>query len=350
MMEPGMERELDYTERLFKKMPGWAVTATLFIGRMLIRAGRAGKKLWNKRKENQQRAFLTQLCEGKNGSEIEKIIKADPKLAKLIEPKKRGLIGRIIDKVRGITPEARQNKWKDKLLQQPLHKFDKNLLKPLMNENEVIRDKVLSENRFLGSIDPNARKVYQATLKDTTNQRAFVTQLCAGNPAVVEALKNQNSPLLKLNGPKKRGWVGRMIDKARGITPEARQRELLQRPLKTFNKLALEDLITRDTTKVIEDRVNSHIKFKSSIDPVSRVEYKNHLIDAKIQAQNAKKGVNALDVGNTMSRKGELSKLTDLTKHAIPKAARLTAENQRTIGGNTLTKGLQGQLLQAPVR
>lgn len=44
------------------------------------------------------------------------------------------------------------------------------------------------------------------------------------------------------------------------------------------------------------------------------------------------------------------SKLTDLTKHAIPKAARLTAENQRTIGGNTLTKGLQGQLLQAPVR
>ncbi|EOB2432677.1 hypothetical protein ACIL4J_002909, partial [Enterococcus hirae] len=154
---------------LFKKMPRWAVTATLFIGRTLIRVGRAGKKLWNKRKENQQRAFLTQLCEGKNGSEIEKIIKADPKLAKLIEPKKRGLIGRIIDKVKGITPEARQNKWKDKLLQQPLHKFDKNLLKPLMNENEVIRDKVLSENRFLGSIDPNARKVYQATLKDTTN-------------------------------------------------------------------------------------------------------------------------------------------------------------------------------------
>lgn len=72
--------------------------------------------------------------------------------------------------------------------------------------------------------------------------------------------------------------------------------------------------------------------------------------DEKIQAQNAKKRVNALDVGNTMSRKGELSKLTDLTKHAIPKAARLTAENQRTIGGNTLTKGLQGQLLQAPVR
>ena len=250
MMEPGTERELDYTERLFKKMPGWAVTATLFIGRMLIRVGRAGKKLWNKRKENQQRAFLTQLCEGKNGSEIEKIIKADPKLAKLIEPKKRGLIGRIIDKVRGITPEARQNKWKDKLLQQPLHKFDKNLLKPLMNENEVIRDKVLSENRFLGSIDPNARKVYQATLKDTTNQRAFVTQLCAGNPAVVEALKNQNSPLLKLNGPKKRGWVGRMIDKARGITPEARQRELLQRPLKTFNKLALEDLITREVEEM----------------------------------------------------------------------------------------------------
>ena len=102
------------------------------------------------------------------------------------------MIGRIIDKVRGITPEARQNKWKDKLLQQPLHKFDKNLLKPLMNENEVIRDKVLSENRFLGSIDPNARKVYQATLKDTTNQRAFVTQLCAGNPAVVEALKNDH--------------------------------------------------------------------------------------------------------------------------------------------------------------
>ncbi|EOF55794.1 hypothetical protein SE1_02409 [Enterococcus hirae EnGen0127] len=350
MMEPGTERELDYTERLFKKMPGWAVTATLFIGRTLIRVGRAGKKLWNKRKENQQRAFLTQLCEGKNGSEIEKIIKADPKLAKLIEPKKRGLIGRIIDKVRGITPEARQNKWKDKLLQQPLHKFDKNLLKPLMNENEVIRDKVLSENRFLGSIDPNARKVYQATLKDTTNQRAFVTQLCAGNPAVVEALKNQNSPLLKLNGPKKRGWVGRMIDKARGITPEARQRELLQQPLKKFNKLALEDLITRDDNKVIEDRVNSHIKFKGSIDPVARVEYKTNLIDAKIQAQNAKKRVNALDVGNTMSRKGELSKLTDLTKHAIPKAARLTAENQRTIGGNTLTKGLQGQLLQAPVR
>ena len=349
MMEPGTERELDYTERLFKKMPGWAVTATLFIGRMLIRAGRAGKKLWNKRKENQQRAFLTQLCEGKNGSEIEKIIKADPKLAKLIEPKKRGLIGRIIDKVRGITPEARQNKWKDKLLQQPLHKFDKKILNQLM-ENKVIYDKVLSENRFLGSIDPNARKVYQATLKDTTNQRAFVTQLCAGNPAVVKALEKQNSPLLKLNGPKKRGWLGRMIDKVRGITPEARQRELLQRPLKTFNKLALEDLITRDTTKVIEDRVNSHIKFKSSIDPVSRVEYKNHLIDAKIQAQNAKKGVNALDVGNTMSRKGELSKLTDLTKHAIPKAARLTAENQRTIGGNTLTKGLQGQLLQAPVR
>ena len=330
-------------------MPGWAVTATLFIGRTLIRVGRAGKKLWNKRKENQQRAFLTQLCEGKNGSEIEKIIKADPKLAKLIEPKKRGLIGRIIDKVRGITPEARQNKWKDKLLQQPLHKFDKKILNQLM-ENKVIYDKVLSENRFLGSIDPNARKVYQATLKDTTNQRAFVTQLCAGNPAVVEALKNQNSPLLKLNGPKKRGWVGRMIDKARGITPEARQRELLQRPLKTFNKLALEDLITRDTTKVIEDRVNSHIKFKSSIDPVARVEYKTNLIDAKIQAQNAKKRVNALDVGNTMSRKGELSKLTDLTKHAIPKAARLTAENQRTIGGNTLTKGLQGQLLQAPVR
>ena len=50
MMEPGTERELDYTERLFKKMPGWAVTATLFIGRMLIRVGRAGKKLWNKRK------------------------------------------------------------------------------------------------------------------------------------------------------------------------------------------------------------------------------------------------------------------------------------------------------------
>lgn len=348
-MDPGTERELDYTERLFKKMPGWAVTATLFIGRTLIRVGRAGKKLWNKRKENQQRAFLTQLCEGKNGSEIEKIIKADPKLAKLIEPKKRGLIGRIIDKVRGITPEARQNKWKDKLLQQPLHKFDKKILNQLM-ENKVIYDKVLSENRFLGSIDPNARKVYQATLKDTTNQRAFVTQLCAGNPAVVEALKNQNSPLLKLNGPKKRGWVGRMIDKARGITPEARQRELLQRPLKTFNKLALEYLITRDTTKVIEDRVNSHIKFKSSIDPVARVEYKTNLIDAKIQAQNAKKRVNALDVGNTMSRKGELSKLTDLTKHAIPKAARLTAENQRTIGGNTLTKGLQGQLLQAPVR
>lgn len=348
-MDPGTERELDYTERLFKKMPGWAVTATLFIGRTLIRVGRAGKKLWNKRKENQQRAFLTQLCEGKNGSEIEKIIKADPKLAKLIEPKKRGLIGRIIDKVRGITLEARQNKWKDKLLQQPLHKFDKKILNQLM-ENKVIYDKVLSENRFLGSIDPNARKVYQATLKDTTNQRAFVTQLCAGNPAVVEALKNQNSPLLKLNGPKKRGWVGRMIDKARGITPEARQRELLQRPLKTFNKLALEDLITRDTTKVIEDRVNSHIKFKSSIDPVARVEYKTNLIDAKIQAQNAKKRVNALDVGNTMSRKGELSKLTDLTKHAIPKAARLTAENQRTIGGNTLTKGLQGQLLQAPVR
>ena len=179
MMDPGTERELDYTERLFKKMPGWAVTATLFIGRTLIRVGRAGKKLWNKRKENQQRAFLTQLCEGKNGSEIEKIIKADPKLAKLIEPKKRGLIGRIIDKVRGITPEARQNKWKDKLLQQPLHKFDKKILNQLM-ENKVIYDKVLSENRFLGSIDPNARKVYQATLKDTTNQRAFVTQLCAG--------------------------------------------------------------------------------------------------------------------------------------------------------------------------
>lgn len=235
MMEPGTERELDYTERLFKKMPGWAVTATLFIGRMLIRVGRAGKKLWNKRKENQQRAFLTQLCEGKNGSEIEKIIKADPKLAKLIEPKKRGLIGRIIDKVRGITPEARQ-------------------------------------------------------------------------------------------------------------------RELLQQPLKKFNKLALKDLITRDDTKVIEDRVNSHIKFKSSIDPVARAEYKTHLIDAKIQAQNAKKGVSALDVGNTMSRKGELSKLTDLTKHAIPQAKRLTAQNQRIIGGNTLTKGLQGQLLQAPVR
>jgi len=345
-MEPGTERELDYTERLFKKMPGWAVTATLFIGRTLIRVGRAGKKLWNKRKENQQRAFLTQLCEGKNGSEIEKIIKADPKLAKLIEPEKRGLIGRTIDKWRGITPEDRKNK----LLQQPLHKFDKNLLKPLMNDHEVIRDKVLSENRFLGSIDPNARKVYQATLKDTTNQRAFVTQLCAGNPEVVKALEKQNSPLLKLNGPKKRGWLGRIIDKVRGITPEARQRELLQRPLKTFNKLALEDLITRDDTKVIEDRVNSHIKFKSSIDPVARVKYKTNLIDAKIQAQNAKKRVNALDVGNTMSRKGELSKLTDLTKHAIPKAARLTAENQRTIGGNTLTKGLQGQLLQAPVR
>lgn len=346
MMEPGTERELDYTERLFKKMPGWAVTATLFIGRTLIRVGRAGKKLWNKRKENQQRAFLTQLCEGKNGSEIEKIIKADPKLAKLIEPEKRGLIGRTIDKWRGITPEDRKNK----LLQQPLHKFDKNLLKPLMNDHEVIRDKVLSENRFLGSIDPNARKVYQATLKDTTNQRAFVTQLCAGNPEVVKALEKQNSPLLKLNGPKKRDWLGRIIDKVRGITPEARQRELLQRPLKTFNKLALEDLITRDDTKVIEDRVNSHIKFKSSIDPVARVKYKTNLIDAKIQAQNAKKRVNALDVGNTMSRKGELSKLTDLTKHAIPKAARLTAENQRTIGGNTLTKGLQGQLLQAPVR
>lgn len=70
----------------------------------------------------------------------------------------------------------------------------------------------------------------------------------------------------------------------------------------------------------------------------------------KIQAQNAKKGVSALDVGNTMSRKGELSKLTDLTKHAIPQAKRLTAQNQRIIGGNTLTKGLQGQLLQAPVR
>lgn len=346
MMEPGTERELDYTERLFKKMPGWAVTATLFIGRTLIRVGRAGKKLWNKRKENQQRAFLTQLCEGKNGSEIEKIIKADPKLAKLIEPEKRGLIGRTIDKWRGITPEDRKNK----LLQQPLHKFDKNLLKPLMNDHEVIRDKVLSENRFLGSIDPNARKVYQATLKDTTNQRAFVTQLCAGNPEVVKALEKQNSPLLKLNGPKKRGWLGRIIDKVRGITPEARQRELLQQPLKKFNKLALEDLITRDDTKVIEDRVNSHIKFKSSIDPVARVKYKTNLIDAKIQAQNAKKRVNALDVGNTMSRKGELSKLTDLTKHAIPKAARLTAENQRTIGGNTLTKGLQGQLLQAPVR
>ncbi|ENZ5599721.1 hypothetical protein ACGWY2_002061 [Enterococcus hirae] len=346
MMEPGTERELDYTERLFKKMPGWAVTATLFIGRTLIRVGRAGKKLWNKRKENQQRAFLTQLCEGKNGSEIEKIIKADPKLAKLIEPEKRGLIGRTIDKWRGITPEDRKNK----LLQQPLHKFDKNLLKPLMNDHEVIRDKVLSENRFLGSIDPNARKVYQATLKDTTNQRAFVTQLCAGNPEVVKALEKQNSPLLKLNGPKKRGWLGRIIDKVRGITPEARQRELLQRPLKTFNKLALEDLITRDTTKVIEDRVNSHIKFKSSIDPVARVEYKTNLIDAKIQAQNAKKRVNALDVGNTMSRKGELSTFANLTKHAIPKAARLTAENQRTIGGNTLTKGLQGQLLQAPVR
>ena len=256
------------------------------------------------------------------------------------------MIGRTIDKWRGITPEDRKNK----LLQQPLHKFDKNLLKPLMNDHEVIRDKVLSENRFLGSIDPNARKVYQATLKDTTNQRAFVTQLCAGNPEVVKALEKQNSPLLKLNGPKKRGWLGRIIDKVRGITPEARQRELLQRPLKTFNKLALEDLITRDDTKVIEDRVNSHIKFKSSIDPVARVEYKTNLIDAKIQAQNAKKRVNALDVGNTMSRKGELSKLTDLTKHAIPKAARLTAENQRTIGGNTLTKGLQGQLLQAPVR
>ena len=348
-MEPGTERELDYTERLFKKMPGWAVTATLFIGRTLIRVGRAGKKLWNKRKENQQRAFLTQLCEGKNGSEIEKIIKADPKLAKLIEPKKRGLIGRIIDKVRGITPEARQNKWKDKLLQQPLHKFDKKILNQLM-ENKVIYDKVLSENKFLGSIDPTARKIYKATIKDTPDQRAFVTQLCEGNPEVVKALEKQNSPLLKLNGPKKRGWLGRMIDKVRGITPEARQRELLQRPLKTFNKLALEDLITRDTTKVIEDRVNSHIKFKSSIDPVSRVEYKTNLIDAKIQAQNAKKRVNALDVGNTMSRKGELSKLTDLTKHAIPKAARLTAENQRTIGGNTLTKGLQGQLLQAPVR
>lgn len=204
MMEPGTERELDYTERLFKKMPGWAVTATLFIGRTLIRVGRAGKKLWNKRKENQQRAFLTQLCEGKNGSEIEKIIKADPKLAKLIEPEKRGLIGRTIDKWRGITPEDRKNK----LLQQPLHKFDKNLLKPLMNDHEVIRDKVLSENRFLGSIDPNARKVYQATLKDTTNQRAFVTQLCAGNPEVVKALEKQNSPLLKLNGPKKEAGLG----------------------------------------------------------------------------------------------------------------------------------------------
>ncbi|ENZ5627051.1 hypothetical protein ACGWZA_001768 [Enterococcus hirae] len=346
MMEPGTERELDYTERLFKKMPGWAVTATLFIGRTLIRVGRAGKKLWNKRKENQQRAFLTQLCEGKNGSEIEKIIKADPKLAKLIEPEKRGLIGRTIDKWRGITPEDRKNK----LLQQPLHKFDKNLLKPLMNDHEVIRDKVLSENRFLGSIDPNARKVYQATLKDTTNQRAFVTQLCAGNPEVVKALEKQNSPLLKLNGPKKRGWLGRIIDKVRGITPEARQRELLQRPLKTFNKLALEDLMAKDDTKAIENQVNSHIKFKSSIDPVARVKYKTNLIDAKIQAQNAKKRVNALDVGNTMSRKGELSTFADVTKRAIPKAARLTAENQRINGGNTLTKGLQGQLLQAPVR
>lgn len=105
-----------------------------------------------------------------------------------------------------------------------------------------------------------------------------------------------------------------------------------------------------NTIQVIEDRVNSHIKFKSSIDPVARAEYKTHLIDAKIQAQNAKKGVSALDVGNTMSRKGELSKLTDLTKHAIPQAKRLTAQNQRIIGGNTLTKGLQGQLLQAPVR
>lgn len=102
--------------------------------------------------------------------------------------------------------------------------------------------------------------------------------------------------------------------------------------------------------EVIRDKVLSENRFLGSIDPAARVEYKTNLIDAKIQAQNAKKRVNALDVGNTMSRKGELSKLTDLTKHAIPKAARLTAENQRTIGGNTLTKGLQGQLLQAPVR
>ncbi|ENZ5657609.1 hypothetical protein ACGWYO_001996 [Enterococcus hirae] len=344
MMDPGTERELDYTERLFKKMPGWAVTATLFIGRTLIRIGRAGKNLWNKRKENRRRAFLNRLSAGENGEKIKEIIKADPelvKLDKLTEPKKRGLIGRTIDKWRGITPDDR--------LQQPLNKIDKKVLDRLM-KHDVIRDTVNKDLNLRGSFDRDANKAYKSLLKDTPNQRAFVTQLCEGSPEVVKVLEKQNSPLLKLNGPKKRGWVGRMIDKVRGITPEARQRELLQQPLKKFNKLALENLITRDDTKVIEDRVNSHIKFKSSIDPVSRVEYKTNLIDAKIQAQNAKKRVNALDVGNTMSRKGELSKLTDLTKHAIPKAARLTAENQRIIGGNTLTKGLQGQLLQAPVR
>lgn len=348
-MEPGTERELDYTERLFKKMPGWAVTVGRFLWKGIKRGYKAGANFLVNRKEKRQRAYLTQLCEGKNGSEIEKIIKADPELAKIIEPKKRGLIGRTIDKWRGISPEVRQKKWKDKLLQQPLHKFDKKILNQLM-ENKVICDKVLSENKFLGSIDPTARKIYKATIKDTPDQRAFVTQLCEGNPEVVKALEKQNSPLLKLNGPKKRGWVGRMIDKVRGITPEARQRELLQRPLKTFNKLALEDLMAKDDTKAIENQVNSHIKFKSSIDPVARVKYKTNLIDAKIQAQNAKKRVNALDVGNTMSRKGELSTFADVTKRAIPKAARLTAENQRINGVNTLTKGLQGQLLQAPVR
>ncbi|WP_242690812.1 hypothetical protein [Enterococcus hirae] len=340
MMDPGTERELDYTERLFKKMPGWAVTATLFIGRMLIRVGRSGKKLWNKRKENRRRAFLNRLSAGENGEKIKEIIKADPelvKLDKLTEPKKRGLIGRTIDRWRGITPDNR--------LQQPLNKIDKKVLDRLM-KHDVIRDTVNKDLNLRGSFDRDANKAYKSLLKDTPDQRAFVMQLCEGNPAVVKALEKQNSPLLKLNGPKKRGWLGQIIDKVRGITPEARQRELLQRPLKTFNKLTLENLITRDDTKVIENRVNSHIKFKSSIDPVSRVEYKTHLIDAKIQAKN---GMAALNVGNTMSRKGELNKLTVLTQHAIPEAARLTAQNQR-IGGNTLTKGIQGQLLQTPVR
>lgn len=347
-MEPGTERELDYTEKLFRMMPGWSITVGRFLWKGIKRGYKAGANFLVKRKEKRQRAYLTQLCEGKNGSEIEKIIKADSKLAKLIEPKKRGVIGRRIDKWRGISPEVRQKKWKDKLLQQPLHKFDNKILNQLM-EHEVICNKVLSENKFKSSIDPTARKIYKATIKDTSDQRAFVTQLCEGNPAVVAALKKQNSPLLKLNGPKKRGLLGRIIDRVKCITPEDRQRELLQRPLKTFNKLALEDLIDKDDTKVIEDRVNSHIKFKSSIDPDARVEYETHLKDAKIQAKNAKNGMAPLNVGNTMSRKGELNKFKVLTQNAIPEAARLTALNQRT-GGNTLTKGIQRQLLQTPVR
>ncbi|EOB3457033.1 hypothetical protein ACIJDO_002205 [Enterococcus hirae] len=234
MMEPGTERELDYTERTFKKVPGLA----LKIARLFLRGAKRFivKPVLNyfaNRKENRQRAFITQLCHGKDGKEIKNIIQdKHPEIAKLIGPKERGFVGRMIDKVRGITPEAREKK----LLQQPLHKFDTKVLNNLMT-NDVISNKINSDNKFKGSIDPIAREVYKSNLLAEKTQNKL--------------LKKQKSQPLK--------------------------------------------------------------------------------------------------VGNTMSGPGKQKSMFEVCAHAKKKAPILTAEKQRSLNKNSLTKDIAGRLSQMPL-